>query len=46
MTAHRSDMKAILVGGEVGGDKGKDLGRNAVDMSKGVLPLANSCQCD
>ena len=41
MTAHRSGMETVLLGGEVGGDEGKDLGRNAVDSSEGVPPLMN-----
>ena len=45
MTAHRSGMETVLLG-EVGGDEGKNIDRDAIDVGKGVLPLANGCQCD
>ena len=45
MTAHRSDMEKVLLGGGVGRDEGKDIRWDMVDESERVLPLVNGCQC-
>ena len=44
MAAYRSGVKKVLLGSEMGGDEGKDIRRDAVDESEGVLPLADGCQ--
>ena len=44
MTAHKSSPETILLGREMGGDKGKDLRRDAVRANGGVPPLADGQQ--
>ena len=44
MTAHRSGMKTVLLGSEMGRDEGEDIRWDAVDESERVLPLADGCQ--
>ena len=46
MTAHRSGMETVFLGGEVGGNEGYDIRRDAVDESEGIPPLADGCHCD
>ena len=44
MTAYITGIEKVRLGMEVGGDKGKDIQRNAVDVDEGVPPLADVCQ--
>ena len=44
MTAYLTGFEKVLLGREVGGDEGKDVQRNAVDVGEGVLPFADACQ--
>ena len=44
MAAHKTDVKTVLLGREMGGDEGKDVQRNAVYAKEGVPPLPDSCQ--
>ena len=44
MAAYITGPEMIRLGMEVGGDKGKDVQRNAVDVNEGVLPLTDICQ--
>ena len=45
MTAYKGGPEMVLLGREMGGDLGKDLGRNAIDVNEGVPPLPDSHQC-
>ena len=44
MTAYVTGVETVRLGIEVGGDEGKDVQRNAVDMNERVPPLADVCQ--
>ena len=44
MTAYITGIETVRLVMEVGGDKGKDVRRNAVDVNEGVPPLADVCQ--
>ena len=44
MAAHERGTETVLLGREVGGDEGKDIQRDAVDVNEGVLPLADGRQ--
>ena len=44
MTAYMTGPEKVRLGIEVGGDEGKDIQRNAVDVSEGVPPFADACQ--
>ena len=44
MTAYITGVETERLDTEVGGDKGKDVHRNAVDVNEGVPPLADVCQ--
>ena len=43
MTAYKTCTEVVLLGREIGGYKGKDVQREAVDASERVPPFANSC---
>jgi len=45
MTAYMTGAETVCLGMEMGGDEGKDIQRNAVDGSEGILPLADIRQC-
>ena len=45
MTAYESGAEAILRGREVGGDEGKDIQRDAVDGSEGILQFTDGYKC-
>lgn len=45
MAAHGSGVETVLLAGEVDGDEGKDVRRDAVDVNEGVLPLVDGCKC-
>ena len=42
MTAHKTREETVLLGREVGGDEGKEIQRDAVDVSDGVLPFTDN----
>jgi len=44
MTAHMTGAETVRLGIEVGGDEGKDVQRDAVDVNEGIPPLADVCQ--
>jgi len=44
MTAYVTGPETVLLGEEVGGDEGKDVQRDTVDINEGVPPLADICQ--
>jgi len=44
MTAYATGVETVRLGIEVGGNEGKDIQRDAVDMNEGVPPLADVCQ--
>jgi len=44
MTAHMTGVETVRLGIEVGGDEGKDIQRDAVDVIEGVPPFADVCQ--
>ena len=46
MTAYKTCTEVVLLGREIGGYKGKDVQREAVDANERVPPFANSCQRD
>ena len=45
MTTYKTGVETVLLGGEMGGDEGKDIQRDAIYANEGVPPLADSCQC-
>ena len=45
VTAHGSCAENISLGREVRGDEGKDVQRNTVDGSEGVLQFTDGCKC-
>ena len=44
MTAYVTGAETVRLRMEVGGDEGKDVQRDAVDVNERVPPLANICQ--
>ena len=44
MTAYKTNAEAVFLGREVGGDEGKDIQGDTVDVDEGVPPLANGRQ--
>jgi len=44
MAAYVTGSETIRLGMKVGGDEGKHVQRNAVDVNEGIPPLANACQ--
>jgi len=44
MTADMAGTETVRLGMKIGGDEGKDVQRDAVDVNEGVLPLADICQ--
>jgi hypothetical protein len=44
MTAYKTGAETVPLGREVGGDKGKDVHRDAVYANERVPPLADSRQ--
>jgi len=44
MTAYMTGVETVRLGIEVGGDEGKDIQRNAVDVNERVPPFADACQ--
>ena len=44
MTAYITGTELVRLGVKMGGDEGKDIQRNAVDVNEGVPPLADVCQ--
>ena len=44
MAAYVNDVETVLLGIKVGGDEGKHVQRNAVDVNEGIPPLVNACQ--
>ena len=45
MAAYMAGVETVRLGMEVGGDEGKDVQRDAVDVNEGIPPLANVRQC-
>ena len=45
MSAHESRSESIVLRGEMGGDKGKHIHRDAVDGRESVPPFADGYQC-
>jgi hypothetical protein len=45
MTTYKTGAETVLLGREMGGDEGKDIGWDAVYANKGVPPFADSHQC-
>lgn len=41
MTTHKTGAKTVLLDGEMGGDKGKDIQRDAVYAKERVPPFAD-----
>ena len=44
VTTHESCAEKISLGGEVRGDEGKDVQRDTVDGSEGVLQFTDRCK--
>ena len=40
-TTHTTGTETVLLGTEVGGDEGKDIQWNAIDVSEGVPPFTD-----
>lgn len=45
MATYVAGTEAVPLGGEMGGDEGKDVQREAVYGGKRVPPFTNICQC-
>ena len=41
MTTYKTGVETVLLGGEMGGDEGKDVQRDAIYANEGVPPLAD-----
>ena len=44
MTTHVTGPETVFLGTEMGGDEGKDIQRNPVDIDEGVPPFMDVCQ--
>ena len=44
MTAYITGTETVRLGMKMGGDKGKDVQWNTVDVDEGVPPLADVCR--
>ena len=44
MTAHESGTEQIILGGEMGGNKGKDINRDTVDRRERIPPFTDGRQ--